>query len=200
LLQEAPVWALGTLGGWSEMAVLGDIARRPRLPRIARALTARNLGLFRSLFTGQAMAILLAKNIEILERSVVELNRRGLLGVGKGERRICQIARLRTAGQTLLLGNLHTTNIPLMAGAQSERAAARLTELAKPGEPIVLGGDFNVTPQLEGWELAGAGTDIDHILVRGAQASPLRVWPDERRTKDGKLLSDHPPVEIDLTL
>lgn len=200
LLQEVPVWALRRLGSWSEMTAIGDVARRPRLPKVARALTHLYLGLFRSLFTGQANAILLGESIEVVDHSVLELNRRGLLGIGAGERRICQIVRLRTGGRTLLVGNLHTTNLGLMAGAQSERAAERICELAEPDEPVVLGGDFNATPRLEQWGLAGAGPGIDHILVRGVKASPLCVWPDERRTKDGMLLSDHPPVEIDLDL
>jgi hypothetical protein len=49
---------------------------------------------------------------------------------------------------------------------------------------------------LEGYSPPGPG--IDHIEVRGASPSPLRIWPDDRRMKDGMLLSDHAPVELDL--
>jgi hypothetical protein len=39
------------------------------------------------------------------------------------------------------------------------------------------------------------------VLVRGAAVSPLRVWPEERRRRaDGRLLSDHAPVEVEVDL
>jgi len=37
---------------------------------------------------------------------------------------------------------------------------------------------------------------IDDILVRGIDASPLAVWPVERRRQNGVVLSDHAPVEL----
>jgi hypothetical protein len=40
------------------------------------------------------------------------------------------------------------------------------------------------------------GPGIDHVLVKGAPASALVVWPVERRTVDERVLSDHPPVEL----
>ena len=45
-----------------------------------------------------------------------------------------------------------------------------------------------------------AATTIDHILLRRAIATSVRVWPDEERTFGGKLLSDHPPVEATIEL
>jgi hypothetical protein len=33
------------------------------------------------------------------------------------------------------------------------------------------------------------------VLVRGLPVARPRVWPDERRRVDGRVLSDHPPVE-----
>lgn len=202
LLQEVPVWALGKLGEWSGMQVVGDVVRRPRLPPpVARVVTAMHLGLFRSLFTGQANAILLAPGIGVVHHTVLELNPRGWTGTGAGERRICQIARLEVLGaRTLLLGNLHASNVTGAGAQQAARAAEHVIDLARPGEPVVLAGDFNVTPRLEHLGFTEAGTDIDHILVRGAEASPLRVWPDERRRRDGMLLSDHAPIDLDLTL
>ena len=62
------------------------------------------------------------------------------------------------------------------------------------GEPVVLVGDFNLhQPSLDGYSAGGPG--IDHVLVRGAAAGPLIVWPRERRVQNGTVLSDHPPVE-----
>jgi len=49
---------------------------------------------------------------------------------------------------------------------------------------------------LEGYSEPGPG--IDHIAVRGAEPSPITVWDDERRLLAGMLLSDHPPIEIEL--
>ena len=197
-LQEVPAWARERLPGWSGMQCVFDVALRPRLPSpLARVLTLLHNGLFRSLFAGQANAILLAPGLSVLEHSVLVLNRGNLTGAGKGERRICQIVRVGRAGRTLVLGNLHATNIAALAGQQVPRALARVCELARPGEPIVLAGDFNLTPADVG-EFSAAGPAIDHILVRGATVSPLRIWPDERRRLDGMLLSDHAPVELDL--
>ena len=76
-----------------------------------------------------------------------------------------------------------------------ERARAFAEAASRPGEVVVLAGDFN----LRDVELAGysAATDgIDHVLVRGAPASPPLVWPLERRERDGTILSDHAPVEV----
>ena len=46
------------------------------------------------------------------------------------------------------------------------------------------------------WGFTGpTPTGIDHILVRGLTAGPPEVWPPERRTVEGRLLSDHAPVD-----
>ena len=45
-----------------------------------------------------------------------------------------------------------------------------------------------------------AGTGIDQFLLRRAIATSLRVWPDEQRMLNGKVLSDHAPVEIEVEL
>ncbi len=190
LLQELPVWSLGRLGTWSGMQPLGDVVRRPRLPFVARALTALHPGLLRSLLTGQAQAVLLAPGLEVVSRHVVVLDRRGLLNVGRGERRLCQIVRL----PGLTVANVHAAQASARARRQLERAAAQL-----PDGPAVLGGDFNIAgadAALDGFSPPGPG--IDHVLVRGAEPSPLRVWPDDRRRPDGMLLSDHAPVEVTL--
>jgi endonuclease/exonuclease/phosphatase family metal-dependent hydrolase len=199
-LQEVPVWALPRLAGWSGMRVLGDAARGPRLPPpLDRLLTGVNTGLFRSLFTGQANAILLRLELGVRERSVFALNERSVLGIGAGERRICQIVRLgRPAAGTLVLAHLHATHTPGYAQAQVERAVDHVLELAQPDEPIVLAGDFNLIPDLRHLGFKEERSGIDHVLVRGDDPSPLHVWPDERRRLDGMLLSDHAPVERSL--
>jgi endonuclease/exonuclease/phosphatase family metal-dependent hydrolase len=69
--------------------------------------------------------------------------------------------------------------------------------LARPREPVVLAGDFNLLqPQLDGYSAPGPG--VDQVLVRGLPSTPLLVWPLERRMKNGRVLSDHAPVELTL--
>ena len=78
--------------------------------------------------------------------------------------------------------------------AEVERARLFVESLASPEEPVVLVGDFNVlSPALPGY--SGPGPGIDHILARGAHVTPHEVWPVERRTVAGVVLSDHAPVE-----
>jgi endonuclease/exonuclease/phosphatase family metal-dependent hydrolase len=198
-LQELPVWSRPLLAGWSEMRVLADVARRPRLPPpLDRRATTLHNGLFRSLFTGQANAILLRPELDVRDRRVYVLNKRSLLGTGRGERRICQIVRLERAEGTLVLANLHATHRADDALVQVENAIADILELARPDEPVVMAGDFNFTPDLRHLGFTGQGPGIDHVLVLGGDPGPLDVWPDEHRRLNGMLLSDHAPVERSL--
>ena len=194
-LQELPVWSLRRLAGWSGMQAVTSVARGPRLPRpLDRLVTSLNHGFFRSVFTGQGQAILLRRELAVLERSEYVLNRSGRLGTGAGEPRICQIVRLHG----LVLGNVHASQSPDEAAEQGERAATYVLELAQDGEAVALAGDFNVTPDLRHLGFSEGGPAIDHILVRGREAGRIDVWPDERRTLNGMLLSDHAPVERSL--
>jgi endonuclease/exonuclease/phosphatase family metal-dependent hydrolase len=127
--------------------------------------------------------------------------------VWTAERRVCQALRIRpAAGGSIVLVHLHLTHLPERRCAEAElrRAVSCGEELAGAGEPLVLAGDFNLTaasPALSeltegGFSMPGPG--IDHVLVRGAPSTPLSVWPVERRTLDGRVLSDHSPVELSL--
>jgi hypothetical protein len=224
LLQEVPVWALGRLGTWSGMVAVGDVAQPARLgplpipAQLGRRLTALNPGFLRSAFAGQGNAILIGEGMRVTAHDVLTLNppefrrveaqRLGLdllarLAWAK-ERRICQAVRvLQEGGPPLVVANLHTTSSPgdlRIPEAELRRAGARVDSFAEAEDVVVLGGDFNVGPHsgavLPGYSDPGPG--IDHLLVRGAKPSPLRVWPDERRRRDGILLSDHPPVELEI--
>jgi endonuclease/exonuclease/phosphatase family metal-dependent hydrolase len=222
-VQEVPAWALGRF-------TLGDVAARPMLgplpiPAAAgHALTALNHGVLRSAFSGQGDAVLLAPRVRLLEHVVLVLNDRafraelstrlGLDVVARltwaKERRIAQLLRLEAGGRTLALANLHATSIAdkRIPDAEVLRAADALAAFARGDEPIVLAGDLNVrgdaSPALA--ELTGprgfsaALPGIDHVLVRGAPSSAPRRWPDERRLHEGRLLSDHAPVEVELEL
>jgi endonuclease/exonuclease/phosphatase family metal-dependent hydrolase len=225
-VQEVPAWALGRF-------TVADVAARPRFGPVpipaplGRTLTDVHTGRLRSLFAGQGNAILLSERLRLLDHRMLTLNgsrfRRGqarVLGLdlltrlawGK-ERRIVQAVRVvPDGGSPLVVANLHCTGYRLderITEAELLRAAWFTVSFARPEEPVVLAGDFNLTAlaskllrDLAGaeWGFSDAGPGIDHILVRGASASPVRRWDDERRAFGDALLSDHAPVELDLEL
>jgi endonuclease/exonuclease/phosphatase family metal-dependent hydrolase len=226
-LQEVPVWALGLLDDWSGMSAIGEVAQRPTLgpfastPELGRVLTELHHGLLRSAFAGQANAILLGSDLQVREQRHVILNpfrfrraqaRRLGLGIierlawGK-ERRVCQAVRVQRGHGTLVVGNLHATGFTdkRIPDAEVLRAAVFVDGMARPGEPVLLCGDFNLSVRnsrtladltAAEWGFGGpTPAGIDHILVRGVDASPPVRWPEERRLHQGRLLSDHAPVE-----
>ena len=228
-LQEVPVWALGRLGEWSGMRAFGEVAARPSLgpvpstAEIGRAITDLNHGLFRSAFTGQANAILVAAWLRVEGLGGLVLNARSFrkaqarwlelpllarLAWAK-ERRVAHAVRIRLRdGRGVLVTNLHATAYPpdgRLAAAEILRATVFADALAQPDDVAVLAGDFNVfagSNELkrltEEWGFAGPGLGprIDHVLVRGATAGPVVVWGDDRRHVGDRLLSDHAPVEV----
>jgi endonuclease/exonuclease/phosphatase family metal-dependent hydrolase len=172
-LQELPVWSLALLSAWSGMHAVGAVARRPLLRCGARLLTAVNHGVFRSAFTGEAGAILSARPATDLGATVV------------GERHLRRIAHaVEIDGITVV--NFHID--------QDRHELDRVLALA--GERAVVAGDTN----LHGHSALGfspplAGS-LDQVYVRGLDVvEPPRAWPVERRTVDGRVLSDHAPVE-----
>jgi endonuclease/exonuclease/phosphatase family metal-dependent hydrolase len=223
-LQELPVWALARLGEWSGMTAVGAVAARPKLPpELGRRITDLDHGLFRSAFTGQGNALLLGPTLPLLVHEVLVLNpwsyrrrqaRRLRLGLGERlawakERRVCQVVRVRQEdGGTLVAAGLHATSCrpdKRLADAELFRAASFVDGYAQPDEPVLLCGDFNLSlrnsrmlPQLLGqeWGFEGASPrGIDHVLTRGMSLGPPVYWPDARRRLDGRLLSDHAPLE-----
>ena len=201
-LQELPLWSLRQLERWSGMATLSARTRH-RLGRIGRLPTDVHHGFFRSALTGQANAILVAKRLSVLDHRRRVLS--GRVVDWPRERRVSHGVRIRAVdGQALVIVNLHLshTGAALSAEAELLTTVALAEELARENEPIVLAGDFNLTAASGGMQdlvAAGyspAGPGIDHVLVMGAPASTLAVWPVERRTVEGRVLSDHPPVEL----
>jgi endonuclease/exonuclease/phosphatase family metal-dependent hydrolase len=193
----------------------------PSTAELGRILTEANHGLFRSAFAGQGNAVLLDPSLRLVETREVVLNpfrfrhaqaqQLDLDLVDRltwsKERRVCQALRIQREGGTFVVGNLHATGFydTRVPDAELLRAAVFLDGMAQPDEPVLLCGDFNVSvessqtlPQLtsEEWGFGGSTpTGLDHVLVRALAAeAPLR-WPTERRRVDGRLLSDHTPVE-----
>jgi endonuclease/exonuclease/phosphatase family metal-dependent hydrolase len=218
-LQEVPVWALRRLADWSGMRSFGAVAARPLLgsAELGRVITELNHGLFRSAFTGQANAVLLRPELQPLGSDSIVLNPRAfrrrvareleldarLRAAWAKERRVCQAVRT----DAVTVANLHGSSVHDWRVPDTEllRAAAFAVSLAEPDDVLVLAGDFNVIrersktlDQLSGpdWGFTKPISWIDQVLVRGAPSGHARRWPDERRRLQGKLLSDHAPVEV----
>lgn len=218
-LQELPVWALRRLEEWSGMRAVGAVAARPRLrsAELGRTVTRRHHGLFRSVVTGQANAILLARELQPLDADSIVLNpaavrrqvarelaldRRARINWAK-ERRVCHAVR----SEGLTVANLHISSVrdARIRDAELLRAATFADSFAEPGDVLVLAGDFNVRPweskvldRLAGpeWGFSASIPGIDQILVRGGAATAPEAWPEDRRRLDGRLLSDHAPLEV----
>jgi endonuclease/exonuclease/phosphatase family metal-dependent hydrolase len=196
----------------------------PSTARLGRILTAANEGLFRSAFTGQANAVLLDPALRLLDSRRLVLNpfrfrrsqaaRLGLDLVSRlawsKERRVCQALRVQRDRDTLVVGNLHATGFydKRVPDAELLRAAVFVDGIALPHESVLLCGDFNLSVRnsrtlaeltSDEWGFTGATpTGIDHLLSRSLSAGPPRRWPDDRRLREGRLLSDHAPVEREL--
>jgi endonuclease/exonuclease/phosphatase family metal-dependent hydrolase len=222
-LQELPVWSLRRLDEWSGMRSFGAVAARPLLgsAELGRVITELNHGLFRSALTGQANAILLGSELRTLATDSIVLNPPGFrrvkareLGLDRRiqlawakERRVCHAVRASVEERSLTVANLHDSSVPdwRVPDAELLRAAVFADSFAEPGDVLVLAGDFNVIREhsktlelLTGpeWGFSRPISGIDQILVRGARAGHVQRWPDERRRLEGRLLSDHAPMEV----
>jgi endonuclease/exonuclease/phosphatase family metal-dependent hydrolase len=224
-LQEVPAWALESVGEWAGTRGIGDRTRRGY--PFGRAITSLNAGFFRSSFNGQGNVILLPREFKVREHKSITLNtnpfceeegrKLGLdektIRVWQRERRICQVVKVeRPDRRRFLVANLHAksyANDPRLPDAELRRATNFVDRQSEVEEVVIVGGDFNITkaqsqtiaalleaPPESRW--SDAGPLIDHVLVRGASISVVRVWPDDERRYDGKLLSDHAPVEVEL--
>jgi endonuclease/exonuclease/phosphatase family metal-dependent hydrolase len=224
-LQEVPAWALERIGDWAGMHAIGDRTRRG-LP-FGQAVTSLHAGFFRSKANGQANVILLPRGVQVREHKMITLNTNPFceeqgrkLGIDaklqrwwEEERRILQSVKIEFGNRRrLLVANLHATSYvrdPRLADAELWRATNFVQRQSEIEEIVIVAGDFNIThqqsqtitallgaPREERW--SEAGPHIDHVLVRGAPTSAVRVWPDDERRYDGKLLSDHAPVEVEI--
>jgi endonuclease/exonuclease/phosphatase family metal-dependent hydrolase len=224
-VQEVPAWALErfTVGDVAARPSFGPVPI-PRL--VGRRLTRAHHGLIRSAFAGQGNAIQLSSRLQLLAHWVLTLNTRrfrdsksrelGLDVVERlawaKERRIVQAVRVSAAdGRSYLIANMHCSSSPpdkRIPDAELLRAAWFATSLARPEDVVVLAGDFNVWPERSAtlraladpeWGFSPPGPGIDQVLVRGAASSPVRRWDDARRARGAVLLSDHTPVELDIS-
>jgi hypothetical protein len=130
---------------------------------------------------------------------------------GRPERRMVTLARLEPP---LVVANLHASG-PSPPAAEDTRLAAEAAVNWAGDDPLILGGDLNVSPSESGVfdELRrrfGLGPptgprSIDHLLAHGLDiVEPPTPWPDEaREVPAGNLairLSDHPPIQARFAL
>jgi endonuclease/exonuclease/phosphatase family metal-dependent hydrolase len=186
-LQEVPVWALRRLAGWSGYRAFGAVARGGVRPaRVSGWVTRRHQGLLRSAVSGQANAVLVHTRHRSSGLDTIRVS-----GPGR-EPRVAQSVRVAGLGVVV---NLHASQRDEPAAlAEIERAVAFARRRLAEGEALVLAGDLNLTPELEGFSEPGPG--IDHVLVSGRKAGLLSVWNVERRVQNGRVLSDHAPVDL----
>jgi hypothetical protein len=178
-LQEVPLWALTLLEKWSGMRAVVAIGAQPLVlsAELGRLITELHHGLLRSAVTGEGIATLVARRHSIVDERRDSVGpKRVLLGIQLDD--------------GPFVGNFHVTG-----GAEAEGQFSQVVELAQ-GDAVVLGGDVNLRPP---YDLVGfsdpLADSIDQILVRGLPSSAPFAWPSERRRVDGRLLSDHAPVE-----
>jgi endonuclease/exonuclease/phosphatase family metal-dependent hydrolase len=195
-LQEVPMWAVTRLGAWSGMQSSWAMTMPALLGPLARRVTDHDPERFRSTLTGQANALLVNPHFEPGRHRRLVLNpglsRKDWLLRG-GQRRVCHTLEVDARGVRLVLANLHASNDPdhVLVKREINRAASLLAA----EERCLLLGDFNV----ERYEVPGFTAPIegiDQILVRGLEIEHgPEPWLEERRRVDGRVLSDHAPVE-----
>jgi endonuclease/exonuclease/phosphatase family metal-dependent hydrolase len=218
LLQELPLWSFPELEAWSDMQPFTQVAHRTPLgATLGGRITGIDPGLLRSAVSGQGNAILLDRSLQPFDYHALVLNPREFRRAQAQaldldlrerfawakERRVCQVVRVALPdGRRALVANLHATRYARMAEAELGRAWEFFAALAQAGEIDVIGGDFNVRPGSDALQalhdegFSGPGEGVDHVLVRGAAATPPERWPAERRWIDHVLVSDHAPLEV----
>jgi hypothetical protein len=219
-LERLGKWSGMTVFG--EVAARPSVGPLPSTAQVGRRLTSLDPARFRGAFAGQANAILLAPGLRALERDSIVLNTRGFrraqarwVGLPlvdelywAKERRVCQSVRAAFPdGRVASIANFHATGSKdkRIPDAEVMRAATFADALAAPHEVSVLAGDFNITAErsltlaeITGseWGFSPPADGIDHVLVRGADATAPERWPISRRRVDGVVVSDHSPVDV----
>ena len=216
---------LDTWSGMQVFAAIASrptIGPLPSTAELGRRLCRIDPGRLRSLFTGQANVVLLALRHQGEQAGELVLNSRSFrraqtrtLGLDlvtrlawAKERRVAHAVRVRfESGQRAVVTNFHATGShdKRLPDAEVRRAAWFAEAMTEPDEVSVLAGDFNVRPPISRtlpdlcgpeWGYSQPGPGIDHVLVRGAEATPGRPWKLRIRQFERRLLSDHAPVDV----
>jgi endonuclease/exonuclease/phosphatase family metal-dependent hydrolase len=196
---------------------------------LGRLLSAPDNGRLSARFAGRGNAILVPAEATIRSAKTITLNtnifceeRGPELGLSEKEvrrwekeRRICHLVQYELPNRRrFLVATLHATNYLAdvrLADAELRRALHFIDRRAEVEETVIVAGDFNLgraqsetIKELEGlppetrWDDRGA--HVDHVLVRGGSLSAARVWSKEERTREGRLLSNHYPIEVELPI
>ncbi len=210
---------------YGEIAAPPRLGPFPSTAELGYRLTRLNHGFLRSAFSGQANAILLGPSLTGLETQALHLNSRRFrkaqermleldtvtrLAWAK-ERRVCQVVRARAAdGRGFVIANLHATGLPddRLPDAEVLRAASLADGLARPERGLRPGRRLQrsarAIPHARRPERAGVGLLDGRAPTSTTSSSEARgpdrrrCWPVERRRVDGRLLSDHAPVEVEI--
>ena len=183
LLQEVPPWWTEALAARVGAESRQALTSRNALPGLRRAAARRWPDVVRS--QGGGANAILARRDRIITDDVQHLTR-------TPERRVVHGVCL---GCGVWVVNLHATAHDDAAAQRDGATAAAAALRWARGDPLVLGGDFNLRhPQ---WpELAAVGGhDVDHLFIAGALEALGSVEVLDRGT-----LSDHAPVAVDLRL
>ncbi len=183
LLQEVPPWWPAALAQRLAAEYRTALTSRNALPGLRRALARRWPDVIKS--QGGGANAILARRDRIVSHHVQQLTR-------TPERRVAHGVLL---GCGVWAVNLHATAHDTPAAERDGQAAAEAAREWARGDPIVLGGDFNLRdPRWPGFT-GVAGHDVDHLFIAGALEARGGTKIVDRGT-----LSDHAPVAVDLWL
>jgi endonuclease/exonuclease/phosphatase family metal-dependent hydrolase len=180
LLQEMPPWWAVPLARASAASVRSAPTARTWLLPARRALADRRPDLMKS--SGGGANAILVRGEPILEHRVRTLRR-------WPERRVVQGVRLPRGWW---VANLHAQAHVERRAEHDVAVAAQTVRTWAAGAPIVLGGDLNLRAPIVAGFVAVAGHSVDHLLVRGLEATGPGRTPERGR------LSDHLPLVVDL--
>jgi endonuclease/exonuclease/phosphatase family metal-dependent hydrolase len=200
LLQEFPPrWAHPMAAACGSDLGL-TLTSRNWLRSIRRPIASRNPDLMGA-WEGGANVILARRALRYERDDKLELVLRG-----PPERRTVTFARLQPG---LVVANLHASG-PSPLAAEDTRLAAEAAVNWAGDDPLILGGDLNVSPsetgvfdELDrrfGLRPPAGPRFIDHLLARGLEiVEPPTAWTDEAREVSAGdraiRLSDHPPIQ-----
>lgn len=226
-LEAVGAWAgMRAIPARSERPSIGFVAVPAGL---AKLLSAPHSGRLQAAFGGRGNVILIPREAKVRNVKTLTLNT-NIFCEEKGpelgldakqvrrwqrDRRVCHLVQYELPNrQRVLAATLHaTSHLPdlRLADAELQRALHFVDRRAEVEEVVIVAGDFNIgraesrtIKELEGrpvetrWDVKGA--HVDHVLVRNGSAATARVWTREERTRDGRVLSNHYPIEIEVPL
>jgi endonuclease/exonuclease/phosphatase family metal-dependent hydrolase len=184
LLQEVPPWWPALFAQRMPAIAVAVPTSRNAFPALRRAVAVRRPDLIKSHGGGANAILARAPDWSIAKHATRRLAR-------LPERRMLHAVRLAPG---CWVGNLHATAHNEPAARREASLAARAMLGWAAGEPVVLGGDFNVRGlTLEPLKLIGC-SDVDYVFAAG-----LRAGGEVAVLQRGRL-SDHAPIAVTLEL